>query len=185
MTTNNHYSKNEQIQPYGDLVAERCEPFAGDVQVDFILRHKVLKHSVKRAAEDVGISNSYGYKLNKLWNEDPKFRSRIMKKLDQYPDDYKDACKLLLPTILKTEVKGLQAMQDNPELALKHPQLLKQIKQAAGIDLNEIPPPANQVINIKTMNMVQKMIAEDLTGDEVIDVESEKATKTLVMKTKK
>ena len=82
MTTRKHYSKGKEIKPVDELVAERCEPFEDDVQVNFIMRHKVLKHSVKKAAADVGISESYGYKMNKLWDEHPKFRGRIMKKLD-------------------------------------------------------------------------------------------------------
>ena len=166
-------SKTKQIQPFNELVEERCEPFQGDVQINFIMRHKVLKHSVKQAAEDVGISNSYGYKLNKQWAEDPKFRSRIMKRLDQYPEDYKDACRVLLPTILQTEVKGLQAMQDNPELAVKHPKVLKQMKQASGIDLNEKPGPSTQIINIESLRVAQQMIADELAEEvgEVIDVD--------------
>ena len=170
-----------EIQPLDELIAERTEPFEGSVQLDFIFRHKILKYPVKKATEDVGISVVYGHKINRMWDTDAKFRSRIMKKLDAYPDDYKDACKVLLPTILKTEIKGLKAMNDNPELAVKHPQLLKQMKQAAGIDLNETPAPAGQVINIDTMTVMQQMISGDLKetlgGDspdtDVVDIKTE------------
>jgi ASC-1-like (ASCH) protein len=159
---------------FNELVEKRCEPFEGNVQVDFIMRHKVLKYSVKQAAEGVGISNSYGHKINKLWAEDPKFRSRIMRKLDKYPDDYKDACKVMLPTVLKTEAKGLQAMQDNPELAVKHPQLLKQIKQGAGIKFDEELHPVTQNINIEAIQtMIFNSLQEDYVkgGTEVVDAE--------------
>ena len=170
-----------EIKPLDNLITERTEPFEGSVQLDFIFRHKILKYPVRQSTEDVGISVAYGHKINRMWDTDPKFRSRIMKKLDAYPDDYKDACKVLLPTILKTEIKGLEAMNDNPELAVKHPQLLKQMKMGAGIDLNETPAPVSQVINIETMTVMQRMISGDLRetlgGDspdaDVVDIETE------------
>jgi hypothetical protein len=137
-----------EIQPYDELLADRTELFQGNVQVDYIFRRKVLKYSVKKSTEDLGISTGYGYRMSKQWDEDPKFRARIMKRLDAYPQDYKSACRTLLPTILKTEIKGLKAMNDDPELIVKHPQLLKQMKIAGGIDLNEAPAPVSQTINI-------------------------------------
>ena len=160
----------KNLPSFKELVDQRCEPFEGSVQVDFILRHKVLKYSVKQAAEDVGISNSYGHKINRLWAEDPKFRTRIMRKLDKYPDDYKDACKVLLPTVLKTEVMGLKAMQDDPTLAVKHPQLLRQVKQGAGIKLDGDPPTVTQKINIEAIQtMIFNSLQEDyVTGDAVV-----------------
>jgi len=162
---------------FKELVDQRCEMFEGDSQVDFILRHRALGYSVKKAAEEVGISPSYGYKINKLWDEDPKCRSRIMRKLDKYPEDYKDACKILLPTVLKTEVMGLRAMQDDPTLAVKHPQLLKQVKQGAGIKFDDDLPKVTQNINIEAIgtliaNSLKVGYDESDSGDvDVIDGE--------------
>jgi len=169
-----------EIQPYDELVAERTAPFEGSVQIDFIFRHMVLKYSVKQAVEDVGISIAYGHKINRMWRGDAKFRSRIMKKLDSYPDDYRDACRSLLPVILKTEVEGLRAMQDNPELAVKHPQLLKQMKMGAGINLSDDPPTVIANVNI---GLIQQHIMQSLAGDSDEDdiinitVENEEETK--------
>ena len=165
----------KSLPSFNELVDERCEPFQGDVQIDFVMRHKILKYSVKKACEEVGISNVYGHKINRMWATDPKFRSRIMKKLDKYPDDYKDACKALLPTILKTEVKGLEAMADDPTLAVKHPQLLKQMKMGAGVDLSDNPPSVVQHVNIEFMQQLicDTIGAVDSTDSDIIDADVE------------
>jgi hypothetical protein len=150
--------KNRNLPAFEDLVNKRCEPFQGDPQVDFIFRHHVLKHTVKDSAAAVGISESYGYKINKDLRLKPQFRAKIMKKLAAYPEDYKNACKALLPTILDTEVKAIKKMQENPELAIKHPQLLKQAKQAAGIDFNEGPRAEQERVIIGDIHFVRNFV---------------------------
>ena len=175
MSTRKQHSKDKGLPAFSELVDDRCRAFESDVQVDFIMRNEILKHTVEEASSQVGISASYGYKIRKDWRENPKFRSRIFKKLKQYPADYQDACKALLPAVLDTEVRAVKAMQDDPTLAVKHPQLLKQIKQGAGIDLNESPVLQPQLINIETMQVIQQMIASDIKkrcrNPEVVEAE--------------
>ena len=142
---------------------KRTEAFRGHVQVDYIFRHYVLRQTVKEVTAELGISESYGYQMNQKWQTDAGFRARIMKRLGDYPEDYRNAAKSLLPSVFKTEVAGLKAMADNPELIVKHPQLLKQIKQASGITFGDEPAPAVKQINI---GAIQQIITNAISDDD-------------------
>ena len=88
------------------------------------------------------------------------------------------ACRALLPEILKTEVKGLEAMKDDPELAVKHPQLLKQLKQGAGIDFNEGTVIKPDTVNVSfVQNIVRQAISHtDQADSDILDIKNYRVT---------
>ncbi len=53
----------------------------------------------------------------------------------------------------------------DPKLAIDKPQLLKQVKQAGGIDLNEQPANSLQTINV---DKLQVLVQEDLNKSEPV-----------------
>ena len=57
----------------------------------------------------------------------------------------------------------MQKYQEKPELAIDKPQLLKQLKQAGGIDFSETPGVLQQMVNIGTLENMQVLLAGDLT----------------------
>ena len=58
------------------------------------------------------------------------------------------------------EGKALQEYEGNPKLAIDKPQLLKQVKQAGGIDLNEQGVPMAPAINIKSIENLQILMSD-------------------------
>ena len=164
------YSKANLPATIDDAVNERLEMLGGDKRLDFLFRNRVLRHTVKKSCELSNISESYGYQILKRFRTQRSFQNEIKKAIDLAPDTYKDSCKLLLPTILDTELKAVQAMADDPSLAVKHPQLLKQMKQAAGIDFAEKPQVVGQIINIDSLNLMQTLVGNDVADQKAIDV---------------
>lgn len=104
-------------------------------------------------------NRDYGYKLDRKYREDLNLRARIGRITNQIPEQYKALCKLRLVDIAEIEGKAMAEYKDNPKLAIDKPQLLKQVKQGAGV-LSDDDKPAPNIINIKYLQNVMRMAHE-------------------------
>ena len=93
----------------------------------------------------------YGYKLDRKFREDQNLRTRIAKITGQIPSQYAELCKLRLLSMAEIEGAALETYRDNPKLAIDKPQLLKQIKQAAGVLNHDDDQRTPITVNVKEL----------------------------------
>ena len=72
----------KDLPSFDSLVDDRCSSFQHDKKVDIIMRSEVLKYPAKEVAAQVGVTQNYIYAVLKRWRTDPKYRSKVLKKLD-------------------------------------------------------------------------------------------------------
>jgi hypothetical protein len=129
---------------------------------------------IKTCADKAGYAESYGYKLVEKYKKLPKLRHKVDGILNMFPERYKSFCRLRLPQIAEIEGKALQKYEDKPQLAIDKPQLLRQVKQAAGVDMNEVAP----MKNVVTINYAElRLIHSDLDPNRNVE-EAEVITDT-------
>lgn len=114
------------------------------------------------SAKIAGYHENYGYRLLNKYRNQPKIRESLKRFINDLPDDYRNVCALRLPQVAAIEGKVLQKYEKDPKLAIDKPQLLKQIKQGAGIDLHEGQTPTVGTININVAKQIQTMIKQDM-----------------------
>ena len=110
---------------------------------------------IKTCADLSGYSESYSYKLVEKYKDRPSTRTQVDRILNAFPEHYRAICRLRLPQIAEIDGKALDEYGKDPRLAVDKPQLLKQLKQCAGIDMNEVAPTKNVVtINYADLRML-------------------------------
>ena len=102
------------------------------------------------SAKIAGYNSQYGYKLIEKYRNTPKIRHTLEAFVNSMPDDYRLMCKLRLPQVAEIERKALAEYQDKPKLAIDKPALLKQVKQGAGVLVDD-DRPAIQFINVERL----------------------------------
>jgi hypothetical protein len=126
------------------------------------------------AAKFAGYAGSYAYKLLKKYRLDKDLRAQIESIVDMMPEKYRSLTKLRLVDIADIEGAALQQYKDNPELAIKKPQLLKHLKQTASV--LEPDAPVQKIINIETVQGLMVQLNQEVSEgyerneDSVIDV---------------
>ena len=154
-----------------------------DQRRDKFLLYWLLGYPVRVAGLTAGYKESYAkfglYEVLKL----PIVKERLLKITSAMPEKYRALCRMRLGDVAEIEGKALKEMKDNPEKALKHPQLLKQVKQSAGVlaDDGVIQPIQINIKEIQLFNQARlderiKQI-QGPAGD-VIDVQAEEDNKT-------
>ena len=128
------------------------------------------------ASSLTGYHPGSGSRLEKRYRDDAKFRAEIDRIASPAPGRYQTWAKLQLPQVSKIESAALDKMLSDPEMAIRHPKLLRDLKQASGVELNEVQKPVVQHVNI---GAIQQNILQTLEGNDspdtvdVIEVESE------------
>jgi hypothetical protein len=112
--------------------------------------YRMFNLPVKTYAILAGYNKDYGYKLVEEYRNTPKIRHTIEQIINDMPEAYRSVCKMRLLQISEIEGAALREYQDIPQKAIDKPQLLKQIKQGAGV-LADDDKPAITYINIKKL----------------------------------
>jgi len=97
----------------------------------FLLR--MMGVDTPTASKLCGYKVKYGYDLNYKFKNSPIYKQRIAEIVDSMPDVYKATCKLQLAGIAEVERKALEEYNRDAKLAIDKPQLLKHMKQTAGV----------------------------------------------------
>jgi hypothetical protein len=133
--------------------------------------YRIFGFNQQQAAELAGFKGSYGFKLDKGFKSNPKWRADLEAVTKKMPDSYRNFCRLQLPGLAEAEHKAVELLKEDPELLLKHPRVARQIKETAGVlEGSQAPQP---VVNVGTLQVIQQSIREDLQDkgtDRVIDV---------------
>jgi hypothetical protein len=132
-----------------DEIISNVVKYKGNSNQDRYFLYRMLGMPPQIAAKLCDYHPDYGYKLDRKLRENQNLRARIAQITGQIPEQYGELCKLRLLSMAEIEGAALETYRDNPKLAIDKPQLLKQIKQAAGVldhDDNQSRP---LTVNIK------------------------------------
>lgn len=133
--------------------------------------YRIFGFGQQQAAELAGFKGSYGFKLERGFKSNPKWRMDLEAVTKRMPENYRAFCRLQLPGLAEAEHKAVELMRDDPEKLLRYPRIARQIKESAGVlESNQQAPP---VVNVGTMQFIQQSIKADISGksgDGVIDI---------------
>lgn len=124
-----------------------------DKKTDKFILLWLLGYSAKAAALSVGYAKSYAESGIQKRLKTPKLRERLEQITQVMPERYRSLCRLRLADVAEIESGVLEAMKTNPDKALRHPQILKQIKQSSGALADE--GIIQEKISIGTLNLIQ------------------------------
>ena len=125
--------------------------------------YRMFNLPIKTCAKLSGYKPSYGYQLVREYRDNPNVARRVQQIISDMPEAYRSICRLRLAQVSDIEGKALEEYEDNPKLAIDKPQLLKQVKQAGGVDLGETGTEKPLTINIEKIERVQLAITDMLT----------------------
>ena len=115
-----------------EVVSNVIEQKKGSRKHKFHL-YRMFDLPIRTCAILAGYNKDYGYKLVAEYQNSPKIRYTIEKTINNMPEAYRSVCKMRLAQIAEIEGKAMSEYKDNPKLAIDKPQLLKQVKQGAGV----------------------------------------------------
>ena len=117
--------------------------------------------SLLQAGQAAGYSKQYCASGLIKAVRDGKKADRVLKDITKkMPGLYRSMNAINLFDVAKLEQKALQVLDDQPELIIRHPGLLKQIKGVAGVLQDDQPP--QPTINIHSLQVLQQTIGADL-----------------------
>jgi hypothetical protein len=155
--------KNKELIPIDmaeEVVTNVLRSHKDDRQAKFFL-YRICGLPPRISARLCNYNEDYGYKLDRKFREDQNLRSRIEQITGSIPEQYKALCKLRLVEVADIEGKAMVEYKNNPKLAIDKPQLLKQVKQGAGV-LSDDERPAPTCINIEAVqNLLFQIHRED------------------------
>jgi hypothetical protein len=121
--------------------------------------YRMFGFNTAAAADLAGITLRTGYDLNQRLANDERQYKKLAHIVSGFPDKYRELCKLRLMGISNIEDKALGLYAEDPKLAIERPALLKHMKQAAGIVLEE---PQTQVVPNINIGQLQAIILQSL-----------------------
>ena len=136
-----------QLDLAEEVVANVLRDRKDDRQFKYFL-YRICGLPPRISARLCNYNEDYGYKLDRKFREDLNLRTRIEQITGVIPEQYKALCKLRLIEVADIEGKAMAEYKENPTLAINKPQLLKQVKQGAGV-LSDDERPAPTFINIE------------------------------------
>ena len=136
-----------------ELVKSVCYEKGGSRQIEFML-YVLSGQSVAEAAKKTGYARNHGYRLMRKYRTNARFRQEVAQISGFFPEWYISTTKLKAPRLANLDDKVLDKYEDEIELAIKHPQALKQIKQTAGVLPNDNPQVIHETVNIDKLQMI-------------------------------
>ncbi len=145
---------NDLIAAEAERIVRNVAIYKGSTRKQCFYMYRMFNLPINLCAKLSGYKPGYGYQLNRELKTDPKVRRSVERILSDMPEAYRSICKLRLAQVANIEGKGLVEYDDNPKLAIDKPQLLRQIKQGAGVDLNAQGAPAKPTtINVESIKL--------------------------------
>ena len=171
-TTNSNVPNNITEKEVTEIITNIAKVKPIDKKQRFHM-YRLFNLPIYLCAKLAGYSKEYGYKLVREYKDDTNVRQRVEKIINDMPNAYRNVCKLRLMKVSEIEGKALQEYDDDPKLAIDKPQLLKQVKKGAGVELGD-QAQAPQTISIEQVTLIQNMVRENTRlDDEPIDVTPE------------
>ena len=153
-------SKFIQLNTALDIVERFGESNGLKKHEKFFMLHTLGIPTVE-AATALGYKPNYGYDLVYQLKNNSKWRHRVSQIIESLPDVYKSICKVQLLNIAEVERKALEKYAEDPELAINKPQLLKHMKQTAGVIGDDFGPTPPQI----PISQIQILIQQGMGGN--------------------
>jgi hypothetical protein len=120
---------------------------------------RALGLPMEKAATICNFSKTYGYELDAKYRNKPIYKQKLTQIVEIMPEIYQQTCKLRLIQISQIEGQALNRMIEQPELAIKNPQLLKHIKVSSGVLKDDV------INSYRTINIgqIQAYISEKMS----------------------
>ena len=134
---------------------------------------RILGIPPRIAARACNYNEDYGYKLDRKFREDINLRARIEQITGSIPEQYRSLCKLRLLDIAEIEGKALAEYKQDPKLAISKPQLIKQLKQGAGVLADDDVKPS-PIVNIKELRNLMFLAGNRETNIPQVNCETSK-----------
>ena len=135
--------------------------------------YRMFNLPIRTCAILAGNNKDYGYKLVAEYRKSPKIRHTIEQIINDMPEAYRSLCKMRLVQIGEIEGRTLAEYKDQPKLAIHKPQLLKQVKQGAGV-LSDDERTAPTFVNIERVrNLMLQAHQEPVRKTPEIDIKDD------------
>lgn len=126
---------------------------------DKVLMLVLLGLKPTKAARMSGYSESYSrFGIHRALRESKMFGEKLEQILGEMPSVYRQYCAARLFRIAGIEDKALQKMESDPTLAIRHPQILRQLKVACGAMVDEHTPQA--LIPVQVAIQIQNLLQD-------------------------
>ena len=153
-----------------DIALNSLNPQMAETIARYIITGDLKTSAIKAGYSPSYTTNFIGKKVKKAL-EHPERKDRQIKSWShtireitgRMAQNYKDLCKWRLPVIAEIEAKSLEHYRENPALAIDKPQLLKQLKQGAGVLADDNPSP--QFIRVGQIQVMMNEIHERIVDD--------------------
>lgn len=123
---------------------------------------------VEKICKETGYAVNSVYRVLKRYRENPEFRQRVANIADYMPEAYLTMKKLEVLRYHEADQAALKKYADDPELLIRHPGYMKQLKQSSGVLPSDNPAKTEYVVNIDKMQAFVQNILE--SPDDVIDL---------------
>ncbi len=159
-------NKNKELKkPKDDSLLNEVVTFiAGQeehLREDKVLMLVLLGMKPTPAARLAGYSESYSrFGIHRKLRESKMFGEKLEEILGKMPSAYRQYCAARLFRVAGIEDKALQEMENDPTLAVRHPQILRQLKVTCGALTEEGTRP--HIVSIQTLNFLQTTQEEGL-----------------------
>jgi hypothetical protein len=169
-------NKDKELIPIGlaSEVVQAVGAKKGYGKRDRFLLGWILGLPAATAGRMAGYSETYSLKLSAEAKKSPKMLERLAENSGAMPERYKMLCRLRLGDVAAIEGAALAEMKENPRLALEKPQILRQVKAAAGALADDSVNV--QVVSIGTLNLLQAHVSSKLEArsalGQIVDVDS-------------
>jgi len=124
----------------------------------------LLGYPSAQAGQIAGYSKEYARKIwGKKAGKNPKSREKLAEILPLIPDAYRKWTQANIFDLAAIDRAAIQEMKKDASLAIRHPRLLRSLKEQAGL-LGEEQPRV-PAISIKEMKLAQNITYQVLQGD--------------------
>ena len=131
---------------------------------DIFFLYYLAGYDVPTSGKLAGYSPSYAdCKLTRKVKNSAKLREKLGEILSLLPDQYRQWCRARLLDVVQIDRGVLEKLKAEPELAIKHPRALRQIKESAGVLEEE--QPRVPAINISEMRLAQNITYQLIQGE--------------------
>lgn len=158
-TENGSDSKEQTDNSLRDEVIEFITGQEEHPREDKVLMLVLLGLKPTKAARMSGYSESYSrFGIHRALRESKMFGEKLDEILGKMPAVYRQYCAARLFRVAGIEDKALQEMEIDPTLAIRHPQILRQLKVACGAMVEEHTPQI--LVPVQVAVQVQNFLSE-------------------------
>lgn len=181
-TENGNDSKELTDNSLRDEVIEFITGQEGQPREDKTLMLILLGLKPTKAARMSGYSESYSrFGIHRALRESKMFGEKLEKILGKMPSVYRQYCAARLFRVAGIEDKALTEMEIDPTLAIRHPQILRQLKVACGAMVDEHTPliliPVQVAVQVQNCLSEQQRQHSQTQKMDAIDAEKGESTK--------